>query len=30
MTCFLAKPGHLPFQKKIRKRAMVWMVADRA
>ena len=29
MTCFVAKPGHLPFQKMIRRRGMVWMVADR-
>lgn len=28
MTCFLAKPGYLPFEKMIRRRAMVWMVAD--
>ena len=29
MTCFVAEPGNLPFQKMIRQRGMVWMVADR-
>ena len=29
MLCFLAEPGNLPFERVIRHRAMVWMVAER-
>jgi hypothetical protein len=30
IVCFLAEPGHLPFTKTIPRRAMQWMVAEKA
>lgn len=28
VVCFLVEPGKLPFQRHMRQRTMVWMVAD--
>lgn len=29
IACFLAEPGHLPFERSVHRRAMRWMVAER-